>query len=86
MALCIPVYYPQKSGEYATVYFVGGLYSIVLAEYYSDFLRKIASHGFFVFGIDYDFPGKATGAENGLNYRQDINVYFKQIDFVSILV
>jgi hypothetical protein len=50
------VYFPQETGLYPAVLFVPGLNGDVLAEVYETVLYRIASHGFFVFGLDYKFP------------------------------
>ena len=88
MALAFSVYFPLTSGkEYATIYFVGGLNSLVLAEFYSIYLRKLASHGFYVFGVDYDYPVyKDKFHESTIlppTLGQDLDIYFKELEFVS---
>ncbi|KAH3771470.1 uncharacterized protein LOC127845313 [Dreissena polymorpha] len=72
----VQVFFPQGAGEFAVVYYVGGLNTLVLTELYSIFLSKLASHGLFVFGIDYYFPAN-TG-----QFEQDIDIYFKEFDFL----
>lgn len=74
----ITVYFPLEAGDFAVIYFVGGLGGVVPAEGYSIFLSKVAAHGFFVFGVDYVFP-----AENNGKLGEDVNIYFKELEFVS---
>ncbi|XP_033763653.1 chlorophyllase-2, chloroplastic-like [Pecten maximus] len=50
------VFFPLKPDTYAAVYFIGGLGGLVPTETYEIFLSKVASHGFFVFGVDILFP------------------------------
>lgn len=46
------MYYPQKPGIYAPVFFLGGVYDLIGTKYYRTFLQDIAKHGYIVFGID----------------------------------
>lgn len=78
------MYFPLELGDYAVIYFIGGLSSIVPAEFYSIFLTKLASHGFFVFGVDYDFPLMGDRYGKQPNLKQDINKYFEELEFVGI--
>ena len=84
----VSVYFPLTTGgEYGTIYFVGGLNTLVLAEFYSIYLRKVASHGFYVFGVDYDYPlysGKLEHPSLPKNVGQDIEIYFKELEFVCL--
>jgi len=66
------------------IYFVGGLASLVPAELYSIVLNKVARHGFFVFGVDYDFPLAAGAREGVTDLGQDIGVYFRELEFVRL--
>ncbi|OWF41093.1 uncharacterized protein LOC110462918 [Mizuhopecten yessoensis] len=50
------VFFPLKPDTYAAVYFIGGLGGLVPTEAYEIVLSKVASHGFFVFGVDALFP------------------------------
>lgn len=82
---CFLAYFPQDAGTYPVILFLGGFNTIVLAEYYETFLYRIASHGFFVFGIDYEFPVDKISTENrGAKVGQDISKYFKQYEWVCI--
>lgn len=78
----VKVYFPLEVGDYAVIYFLGGLNTIVPAEFYSIFLTKLASHGFFVFGVDYDYPLMHRGLRLNPNVGQDIDKYFKEIEFL----
>ncbi|XP_019637371.1 PREDICTED: chlorophyllase-1-like [Branchiostoma belcheri] len=51
--LLTKVYYPKKIDTYAVVFFAGGLLGWIPAESYSDVLKRVASHGFVVIGVDY---------------------------------
>ena len=81
------MYFPLAAGGgYATIYFVGGFYTLVLAEFYSIYLRKVASHGFYVFGVDYDYPLYSKVLDQSSlpkTVGQDIEIYFKELEFVS---
>lgn len=72
------VYFPQEPGEYAVTYFIGGLGGYAPVEFYSIFMSKIASHGFFVFGVDYAWP-----VSNDSVVTEDVNKYFEELSFVS---
>lgn len=74
----VSVYFPQEPGEYAVLYFLGGLRAYLPVEFYSIFMSKLASHGFFVFGVDYAFP-----LEDGHTFGEDLNKYFEELTFVS---
>ncbi|KAK3611443.1 hypothetical protein CHS0354_027168 [Potamilus streckersoni] len=77
-------HYPNKSGEYPVVFFIGGMNGYVLSEMYTDVLRMVAAHGFIVFGVDYKYPALADGKYAFKNIlKQDLEPYFKEIDFVS---
>lgn len=78
----VKVYFPLEVGDYAVIYFIGGLSSIVPAEFYSIFLTKLASHGFYVFGIDYDFPVTEGRFGEKLGLGQDIEKYFQELEFL----
>ena len=85
----ISVYFPSTTGdEFGTIYFVGGYNTLVLAEFYSVYLRKVASHGFYVFGIDYDYPlyqDRIDGTSSKPHeYDQDVDTYFKELEFVCL--
>lgn len=77
------VYFPLQEGDYGVVYFLGGFSTLVPAEFYSIVLTKVASHGFFVFGVDYRWPlDRTLKNEERQNYGQDINTYFKELEYV----
>ena len=71
-------YFPLGPGNFSVIYYIGGLSSLVPAEAYSIFLSKLASHGFFVFGVDYYFP-----LSKGDNVGADIDIYLEELAFVS---
>ena len=88
------VYFPQEAGLYPAVLFVPGLNGDVLAEVYETVLLRIASHGFFVFGLDSKFPieqvkNRHNTQNKGNNLKGDINEFFQQyiwvccVDFIS---
>ena len=54
----------------------------MLAEFYTIYLRKLASHGFYVFGVDYDFP--VYNVNKDVPVGQDIEIYFKELEFVCL--
>ncbi|VDI71522.1 Hypothetical predicted protein [Mytilus galloprovincialis] len=72
------VYFPLEPGFYPAVLFIGGFDTYVLAEYYETVLSRIASHGFFIFGIDYAFPLEKQNLINAGELKQDISKYFEQ--------
>jgi hypothetical protein len=81
------VYFPQEVGLYPAVLFVPGLNGDVLAEVYETVLSRIASHGFFVFGLDYKFPIEQVKDRHniqvkGNNLKEDINKFFQQYTWV----
>ena len=49
-------------------------------EWYTVYLKMLASHGFFVIGVDYAFPAYSENYDEQLN--QDISKFFAEIDFV----
>ena len=78
------VYFPQESGLYPAVLFLPGLNGYVLAEFYETVLFRIASHGFFVFGLDYKFPMEQVKNE-GNNLEEDIDKFFQHYDWVCCI-
>jgi hypothetical protein len=79
-----PAFFPLEVDEYPVVFFLGGLNTYVIAEFYSTVLSDIASHGFFVFGVDYEFPVYDDGHKSHKpSYgKQDIDKFFKQLTWV----
>ncbi|XP_061196820.1 uncharacterized protein LOC133205095 [Saccostrea echinata] len=78
-------FFPLEVGDYPVVYFLGGLNTYVLAELYSTVLSSIASHGFFVFGVDYQFPVYDDRyIPQKPNYgKQDIDKFFKELTWLE---
>ena len=74
------VYFPDKADEFPVIFFIGGLNGYVWVEWYSTYLKMLASHGFFVIGVDYIFPAMSKIYDVQLN--QDISKFFQEIDFV----
>ena len=77
------VYFPTEANLYPVIYFVGGLNGYCWAEWYDLYLEMLASHGFFVLGVDYAFPlypKQTKKYEEKLT--QDISKFFEEIDFV----
>jgi len=65
------VYYPKVPGTYSALYFIGGLGGIIPAEFYTDLLKSIASHGYIVIGVDHIFGGVfPPSAEEVLSWLQ----------------
>ena len=54
------MYYPVAEGTYAPVVFVPGLYGVIFAEWYSDVLSMLASHGLIVVGVDLFWPAVSS--------------------------
>lgn len=81
LLLSVLVHFPLESGQYPAVVFVGGLNGLVIVEVYSTILQRIASHGFFVFGLDYRYPVE-TLESGGKKLKQDISKFFDEITFV----
>ena len=79
----LSVYFPAKTDEFPVIFYIGGLNGYVWVEWYSTYLRMLASHGFFVIGVDYIFPLMSKTYNAQLN--QDISKFFKEIDFVCML-
>ena len=80
-----PAFFPLEAGDYPVIFFLGGLNTYVLAELYTTVLSSIASHGFFVFGVDYQFPVYAQKFKpEKHNYgKQDIDKFFKELTWVK---
>lgn len=77
------VFSPVMKGNYAPVFFVGGLNGYVIVEAYQIVQKKIASHGFVVIGVDYKFPvlrNSSLKHEEGLG--QDLNKFFDELTWV----
>ena len=81
--LYFSVYFPSRADEYPVIYFIAGLNGYVWVEWYSLYLKMLASHGFFVIGVDYLFPVYSYTNNNKLS--QDISKFFDEITFVSYL-
>ena len=75
------MYFPSKADEYPVIFYVGGLNGYVLVEWYAEYLKMLAAHGFFVVGVDYIFP--VYPYTNDDHLKQDISKFFDEIDFVS---
>ena len=54
------MYYPVAAGTYAPVVFVPGLYGLIFAEWYSDVLSMLASHGLIIVGVDLFWPAVSS--------------------------
>lgn len=83
----ISAFFPLENGDYPVVIFLGGLNTYVLSELYTVVLSSIASHGFFVFGVDYQFPvyDEKKQLTKPPNYgKQDIDKFFKQLTWVRL--
>lgn len=80
----LTVFFPLEEGDYAVVYFLGGLGAIAPAEVYTVFLSKLASHGFFVFGVDADFPLMDTQIIQKRTLERSVDPYFLELDFVNM--
>nr|XP_022337363.1 chlorophyllase-2, chloroplastic-like [Crassostrea virginica] len=78
-------FFPLEAGDYPVVFFLGGLNTYVLAELYTTVLSSIASHGFFVFGVDYQFPVYAQKLKPEKNNygKQDIDKFFKELTWLE---
>lgn len=77
----------MENGDYPVVIFLGGLNTYVLSELYTVVLSSIASHGFFVFGVDYQFPvyDERQQFTKPQKYgKQDIDKFFKQLTWVRL--
>ena len=53
------MYYPLEPGEYVPIVFIPGLEGTVPADFYSDTLRHLASHGYVVVAMDTVLPSIA---------------------------
>lgn len=83
----ISAFFPLENGDYPVVIFLGGLNTYVLSELYTVVLSSIASHGFFVFGVDYQFPvyDERMQFTKPQKYgKQDIDKFFKQLTWVRL--
>lgn len=74
----------MENGDYPVVIFLGGLNTYVLSELYTVVLSSIASHGFFVFGVDYQFPVYDERMQTQKYGKQDIDKFFKQLTWVRL--
>ncbi|KAK3086072.1 hypothetical protein FSP39_013067, partial [Pinctada imbricata] len=74
-------YFPLDAGSYPVIFFVGGLNGYFWAEYYSRFLYDVSTHGFFVFGVDYIFPGYHESRSDPVG--QDLDIFFKQLKWLE---
>ena len=61
------MYYPVAAGTYAPVVFVPGLYGVIFAEWYSDVLSMLASHGLIVVGVDLFWPAVSSNSTTDSN-------------------
>ncbi|KAL3859429.1 hypothetical protein ACJMK2_009652 [Sinanodonta woodiana] len=71
------LYFPLPKNEFPVIFFVGGFDGVVLAEFYEITLRKIASHGFYVFGVDYKFP-----AVSDVPQLPDLKPFYDELNFI----
>lgn len=79
-------FFPLENGDYPVVIFLGGLNTYVLSELYTVVLSSIASHGFFVFGVDYQFPvydERMQFTKPPKYGKQDIDKFFKQLTWLE---
>lgn len=76
LSLSVPAYFPTSKGLYVPVVFVPGLYGAIYAEWYSDVLSKVASHGFIVIGVDPFWP--ASHVHTNRNHTTTTASVFKQ--------
>ena len=81
LSTSITAWFPLPEGQYPVIFFIGGLNGYVLAELYSTVLYDISTHGFFVFGVDYEFP--AYTEKDDQQVGLDIDRFFKELSWVS---
>ncbi|KAK3611442.1 hypothetical protein CHS0354_027167 [Potamilus streckersoni] len=72
------LYFPLPKNEFPVIFFVGGFDGVVLAEFYEIALRKIASHGFYVFGVDYKFPVLTDASQ-----QPDLKPFYDELNFIQ---
>ena len=83
-----PVTYPGVPGVYVPLVFVPGLNGIVYAEFYTDVLNYIASHGYIVVSFDLGWPGVASarrasfGGQNA-SAGEEPELLFEALHWVS---
>ena len=81
------VYSPRDEGEYAAVFFAGGLYSYMPVTGYHDILSAISSHGFVVIGIElFQYPNVSLESESGndaINSKEP-DKFFEELDWVHL--
>lgn len=59
------VTYPAEYGEYPLFYFIpGGPEGVIPAEWYTDFLQRVVSHGFVVAAVDPFYPLISSSSDN----------------------
>ena len=76
-------YYPVANGSYAPVLFVPGLYGVIYAEWYSDVLERVASHGFIMIGVDTFWPAVSDTPTPPGNITEEPQFIFKILQWVS---
>lgn len=58
------VIYPRAAGLFPIVYFIPGAPSgVIPAEWYTDILTRVASHGFIALAVDAFYPAAGLGSD-----------------------
>jgi len=80
------VWYPTGPGNFALMFYIGGLGGIVPSMAYGEVLRGIASHGVVVVGINTFWPfskGSTEDEEEALKKKDIIDKFFQTLDFLQ---
>lgn len=77
------VYCPPDEGEYAAIFFAGGLYSYMPVTGYHDILSAISSHGFVVIGVElFQYPNVSLESNSGKDVLRDPEKFFEELDWM----
>ncbi|ESO91710.1 hypothetical protein LOTGIDRAFT_163441 [Lottia gigantea] len=77
---------PTDPGVYGIFFFIGGMDSLIAAETYTNYLGRIAGHGFVTIGVDVGFPVEAKNHKtvlNNLNLRDFADDFIKQYHWLE---
>ena len=75
-------WFPLEAGDFPVIYFIGGLGGYVPVELYSTVAFDIATHGFFVLGVDYKFPVYEKNGPKFESVGEDLDKYLQQYAWV----
>lgn len=77
------VIHPQEAGEYPVYYFVpGGPEGVIPAEWYTDVLTRVVSHGFIVAAVDPFYPALSHFRRSHIEQDDLITKNLKHVTWV----